>query len=798
MNNNFKMHYTTYSEFFKKATSFDPYPYQINIAENKDFPQILEVPTGTGKTSSIVIAWIWKLLQNNENYVPQRLVYCLPMRSIVEQVRDNIKLWLKNIDCDKIKVVTIMGGETTNNWDIYPENNYIIVGTQDMLISRALNRGYGMSKYRWPMQFSLLNNDTLWVMDETQLMGNGLNTTMQLQSFREKYGTFGTNGSIWMSATIGNALQTVDFSVDTDKIAKLSSQDYENDNIKKIINAKKSVEINNFKSLDNLVKDITNNKEHKIIVIVNNVKSAINLYDRLKDKYDPDSIVLLHSHFRRPDKDKKIKMAMELYNQRKNSIIISTQVIEAGMDISCELMYTEVAPLSSLIQRFGRCNRFGEYNDGKIIIFEHGKIFNDKKEIKSPYDYKDINNSIKILNEFNNQQLTPEIIDTLNKKNIVQHNPATFLRDSDIIELFDTSPDISGQDMDVSIFVRDLSSSNVFVFWRDLKNKDLKKKDLKKKDLKSQSLADADELCQANITDIKNSKFGLFKYNFLDGEWEAIKNKNTIIPGTIILIDSNSGGYTSEKGYDNDFKGYIEEIKGEKHSKSSDSYSADENSIEGAYMTLNLHTQQVVEKCNYVLAQINSRQPVFDKSTVDNITGGARWHDAGKSHDAFQARIIKNENDDEIYAKAPNNKWKRGTPTRYDANSKLRKYFRHELVSGLLALQNGESNEVAYLAAAHHGKVRLSISSIGGEYIPENKQIFAKGVWDKDIIQPFNLNGININQTELDMSLMQIGSVDKESWIHMVISLYKKYGIFRLAYMETIVRAADQRASGNL
>ena len=788
MNNNSKMHYTTYSEFFKKATSFDPYPYQINIAENKDFPQILEVPTGTGKTSSIVIAWIWKLLQNNETYVPQRLVYCLPMRSIVEQVRDNINLWLKNIDCDKIKVVTIMGGETTNNWDIYPEDNCIIVGTQDMLISRALNRGYGMSKYRWPMQFSLLNNDALWVMDETQLMGNGLNTTMQLQSFRERYGTFGTNGSIWMSATIGNALQTVDFSVDTNKIAKLSSQDYENDNIKKIINAKKSVEINNFKSLNDLVKDITSNKEQKIIVIVNNVKSAINLYDKLKDNYDPDSIVLLHSHFRRPDKVKKIKIARELNDPNKKSIIISTQVVEAGMDISCELMYTEAAPLSSLIQRFGRCNRFGEYSDGKIIIFEHGKIFNDKKEIISPYNDEDVKSSIETLKQFNNQQLTPEIIDTLNKKNIIQHNRDTFLRENDIIELFDTAPDISGQDMDVSIFVRDLSSSNVFVFWRDLKNKDFK----------SQSLADSDELCQASITDIKNSKFGLFKYNFLDGKWEAIKNKNTIIPGTIILIDSNSGGYTSEKGYDNDFKGYVEEIKGKKHNKSSDSYSADENSIKNAYMTLNLHTQQVVEKCNYILTQINSRQPVFDKNTIDNIIGGALWHDAGKSHDAFQARIIKNENDDEIYAKAPDNKWRRGMPARYDPDLKLRKYFRHELVSGLLAWQNGESNEVAYLAAAHHGKVRLSISSIGGEYIPENKQIFAKGVWDKDIIQPFNLNGININQTELDMSLMQIGSFDKESWIHMVISLYKKYGIFKLAYMETIVRAADQRASGNL
>jgi hypothetical protein len=53
------MHYTTYSEFFKRATSFDPYPYQINIAENKDFPQVLEVPTGTGTTSIIEILWLY-------------------------------------------------------------------------------------------------------------------------------------------------------------------------------------------------------------------------------------------------------------------------------------------------------------------------------------------------------------------------------------------------------------------------------------------------------------------------------------------------------------------------------------------------------------------------------------------------------------------------------------------------------------------------------------------------------------------------------------------------------------------
>src|SRR5438046_9182891 len=41
----------------------------------------------------------------------------------------------------------------------------------DALCAAAINRGYGMSRYRWPMHFGSLNNDCLWVMDETQLMG---------------------------------------------------------------------------------------------------------------------------------------------------------------------------------------------------------------------------------------------------------------------------------------------------------------------------------------------------------------------------------------------------------------------------------------------------------------------------------------------------------------------------------------------------------------------------------------------------------------------------------------------------
>jgi hypothetical protein len=140
------------------------------------------------------------------------------MRTLVEQTAREAREWLLRLarKCTKPRdgsdlrwlalhsPIILMGGEDVGEWDIYPEKPAILVGTQDMLLSRALNRGYGMSRYRWPMHFGLLNNDCLWVMDETQLMGVGVETSAQLDAFRHdaKMPTVGACPTWWMSATL--------------------------------------------------------------------------------------------------------------------------------------------------------------------------------------------------------------------------------------------------------------------------------------------------------------------------------------------------------------------------------------------------------------------------------------------------------------------------------------------------------------------------------------------------------------------------------------------------------------------
>jgi hypothetical protein len=79
-----------YREFFRTATSdsnsqkgHDPYPFQTRLATGEKLPELIDIPTGLGKTDAVVLAWLWRRRfagQERRDATPRRLVYCLPMR----------------------------------------------------------------------------------------------------------------------------------------------------------------------------------------------------------------------------------------------------------------------------------------------------------------------------------------------------------------------------------------------------------------------------------------------------------------------------------------------------------------------------------------------------------------------------------------------------------------------------------------------------------------------------------------------------------------------------------------------
>ncbi|MEW5789791.1 MAG: DEAD/DEAH box helicase [Pseudomonadota bacterium] len=198
----------TFEELFQAAMSSKdiPYPYQSRLSQEA-WPDLLDVPTGMGKTAAVTLAWVWKRRIQNDPNTPRRLIWCLPMRVLVEQTHREICRWLTNLKLTgepgdgQISVHLLMGGaDDLKTWAEHPEEDMILIGTQDMLLSRALMRGYGMSRYQWPVHFAFLHNDAIWVFDEIQLMGAGLPTSTQLDAFRRGMLLAQSSRSLWASA----------------------------------------------------------------------------------------------------------------------------------------------------------------------------------------------------------------------------------------------------------------------------------------------------------------------------------------------------------------------------------------------------------------------------------------------------------------------------------------------------------------------------------------------------------------------------------------------------------------------
>ena len=175
-----------FEEFFAKVAGQNtaPHEWQRELASHESpRSQLIRIPTGMGKTLGVLAAWAWHRLQRQDDSWPRRLVWCLPMRVLVEQTQDVARgalsrmsvLWDGSADHrGMVGVHLLMGGADAGaDWTVFPEECAVLIGTQDMLLSRALNRGFAAGRARWPLDFGLLNHDALWVMDEVQLMDVG-------------------------------------------------------------------------------------------------------------------------------------------------------------------------------------------------------------------------------------------------------------------------------------------------------------------------------------------------------------------------------------------------------------------------------------------------------------------------------------------------------------------------------------------------------------------------------------------------------------------------------------------------
>jgi CRISPR-associated endonuclease/helicase Cas3 len=778
----------TFVEFFRMATGQAPFPYQVRLAESDPWPSRIEVPTGLGKTLAVVVGWLWRrrIGSPTRSRTGRRLVYCLPMRVLVEQTRDVVHDVLKRLGLPT-RVVVLMGGvDDGSGWDTQPEDDTIVIGTQDMLLSRALNRGYGMSRYRWPLHFGLLNTDCQWIVDEVQLVGSGVATTAQLQALRRKLGTLLPTHTSWMSATLEEAwLRTVDVDdADLEGTVSLDDDDRAHPVAARRLTARKSARaaesaIGDIKGLAREVLG-AHRPTTRTLVVVNTVDRARELFVQLQKAKPKAALVLLHSRYRAQDRARAIDCALAEPGEH-GTILISTQVVEAGVDLTSTTLFTEVAPWASLVQRFGRCNRRGDDAEACVYWVRLPDDARERAKVDKPYTLEALESAEQAL-----RQLTDVGPASLPKKTFALDH-GLVLRRRDLLDLFDTTPDLMGNDVDVSRFIRDADDHDLRVCWRPFEGEP---------DRAQRSPA-RDELCAAPLGVVRDwlkAKKPMWTWDGLQGRWVAV---DKVYPGLTLLLRSSDGGYDAVLGLDPKGTANVPPVDVPTWPKEDDrEYEGDPESEWNRWYTLTNHSNDVAAEALAISSALALPAP-----HADALSTAGRWHDAGKAHPVWQeaAKALGVDPPSEHVAKSQAGTGRivyRGRPG-----------FRHELASALLAVTHGQSDLVTYLVACHHGKVRLSLRSLPNEAAPRNEAgerdasiRHARGIWEGDEIPEVHLGAdVVVPRTVLTLSYMELGDDDVTgpSWSARMLALRDdpELGPFRLGFLEALIKCADERAS---
>jgi CRISPR-associated endonuclease/helicase Cas3 len=166
--------------------------------------------------------------------------------------------------------------------------------------------------------------------------------------------------------------------------------------------------IESFEDAKHIIEDAVLNNQ-KVLIVMNTVKQSQDVYGFIKEVYPNTASLLLHSKFKREDRNLKEKQLLgldengkptnEFNTGNKACIVVSTQIVEVSLDISFDVMITATAPLDSLIQRFGRINRkrnketIGKYKDVYVIAPPESD-----KEAK-PYDLNILQKSFDVLKD---------------------------------------------------------------------------------------------------------------------------------------------------------------------------------------------------------------------------------------------------------------------------------------------------------------------------------------------------------------------------------------------------------------
>lgn len=356
----------SYKAFFRKVTEHnEAFDYQLHVAEQlfQGHNIVLRAPTGAGKTWAVLAPFL-----SHDGWAarPARLIYALPLRTLAQGIYREAREAARRLGHPIESVVDLRGREIISPFvtlqtgeqpdDRFFDRGKIIVTTYDQVLSGLLDSPYGLSDRLHNINAAAVVG-SLIVFDEFHLMEPQrafLTAAACLYLFRDLC------QSVWMTATATHPLEEVL----RDALNAVSIPATESETIALVESLPSVTEVTRHIVLEHeplSAESVLQCHEGRSIVLLNTVGRAQEMFEQLRTKKKPATcLTLLHSRFFKEDRRAKEEVLCSLFGKkaRSDAILVATQVVEAGLDLSCEHLHTELCPMNALVQRGGRCARF--------------------------------------------------------------------------------------------------------------------------------------------------------------------------------------------------------------------------------------------------------------------------------------------------------------------------------------------------------------------------------------------------------------------------------------------------------
>lgn len=437
-----------FAAFFEEVHGVSPFPWQRRLLEwivtRGEWPPLLDLPTGAGKTASIDVSVFHLALEaglGKARRAPVRIAMVIDRRLVVDDAHRRAQK-IANALADPpgpiclqvaarlaclaedgnppLVVRRLRGGiPREDDWARTPSQPTVLCSTVDQVGSRLLFRGYGVSDAMKPVHAGLIGADCLILLDEAHLAEPFRQTLEWVRRYHDgdwHDPTF-CQPAPWyfvlLSATPGEKARAAITFEDDDLANETLAARWKASKPAQLVALGKSKageeetddaggdeadaeEADRKQRIPAIVEEarralktlqVDNSVNPALGVVVNRVISAREVFERLQAEFgETVDLTLLIGPARPVDKDKAAELILRPIRTGENRalpkplVIVATQCIEAGIDIDLDGLVTEAAPLDALRQRFGRVNRAGRK------IEAYGAIVAMKSDLSPRYD----------------------------------------------------------------------------------------------------------------------------------------------------------------------------------------------------------------------------------------------------------------------------------------------------------------------------------------------------------------------------------------------------------------------------